>query len=158
MRAKIFGTSITIVLISKNMKDPALREDDQWIPWEISYSLKEMTKAGRTSRTNGILAVVLPDRSGSYEYFVGNLCNGGCVSWHVGSTFSIIGMNMFNRKRPNTYFCQNHPNTGSVHSGDDHSYIYPVKWDNFIANVNWYINLASQISQNTADYEIVKTT
>lgn len=156
LRAKIFGTSITIVLISKNMKDPALKEEDQWIPWEISYSLKEMTKAGRTSKTNGMLAVVLPDRNGSYEHFISDLCTGGCKSWHIWSTFSIIGKNMFNRKLPNTYYCQNHPGGGVVHSGNDHSYIYPVKWDEFIAHVNGYINLASQISQNTDHYEIVK--
>ena len=157
LRDKIFGTSVTIVLISKKMKDPSMSEDDQWIPWEISYSLKEMTKGGRTSRTNGMLAVVLPDKNGGYDYIATSICANGCVSWQTGSTFSIIGKNMFNRKRPNTYACGNHPSTGAVHSGNDHSYIYSVKWDDFVANMNWYINLAAQISRNTDDYEIVKT-
>lgn len=158
LRAKIFGTSITIVLISKNMKDPRVKEEDQWIPWEISYSLKEMTKAGRTSKTNGMLAVVLPDKTGSYEYFVQKICSSGCQVFQTGSTFNIIGKNMFNRKQPRTVYCQNHHTVNvTLYSGNDHSYIHPVKWDEFIANVNGYINLAAQISQTTDDYEIVKT-
>jgi len=156
LREKIFGTSITIVLISKNMKDPNLSEDDQWIPWEVSYSLKEMTKGGRTSRTNGMLAVVLPDKNGGYGYFVNPICPNGCLIWQTGSTFQIMAKNMFNRKRPNTFYCSNHPNSGVVYSGNDHSYMYPVKWDDFIPNMNWYIDLAAQLSQNVGDYEIVK--
>jgi len=157
LRDKIFGTSITIVLISKNMKDPSMPEADQWIPWEISYSLKEMTKNNRTSRTNGMLAVVLPDRNGSYDYFVKTICQNGCMTWYTSSTFGIISNNMFNRKSPDTFFCTNHPSSGRVHRGTNHSYIYPVKWDDFITNMNWYINIAAQISQNTDDYEITKT-
>lgn len=156
LRSKIFSTSITIVLISKNMKDSSMSEDDQWIPWEVSYSLKEMTKNGRTSGTNGMLAVVLPDRNGSYGYFATPICPSGCVTWNIGSTFGIIAKNMFNRKRPETFYCTNHPNSGAVHSGYYHSYIYPVKWDDFITNMNWYIELAVQISKNKGDYEVVK--
>ena len=155
LRDKIFDTSVTIILISKNMKDPSLVEDDQWIPWEVSYSLKEMTRDGRTSRTNAVLAVVLPDRSGGYDYFVTNICASGCQSWLTSNTFGIIGKNMFNRKQANLYTCPSHAG-GQVHSGNDHSYIYPVKWRDFVSDVNGYISRAVQLSENLDDYELAK--
>jgi hypothetical protein len=139
------------------MKDLSKREEDQWIPWEISYSLREKTRDGRTSSSNAILAIVIPDRAGSYEYFVKKICDNGCVNWQHNSTFGILGKNMFNRKTPNIFNCQNHPASGAVHKGNDHSYIHPVKWDDFIANINWYIALATQINENLDDYNIVKT-
>lgn len=155
LRDKIFHSSVTLVLISKNMKNPLLSEDQQWIPWEVSYSLKETTRSDRTSRTNAVLAVVLPDRTGSYDYFVKNICISGCQSWLTGTTFGVIGKNMFNRKQPRLYTCSTHTG-GQVHSGNDHSYIHPVKWSDFIGDVNGYINRAVQLSENINDYEIVK--
>jgi MTH538 TIR-like domain (DUF1863) len=151
LRDQIYDSSITIVLISKNMKE-AGSEDEQWIPWEISYSLKEVSRDGRISHTNAILAVVIPDENGSYEYFVKEYpC--GCNIWSHSSMFNIIGKNMFNRKQPKRSFCANH---GQVHIKEDHSYIYPVKWGEFVGNIDKYINIALAANENLDDYNIEK--
>lgn len=45
-----------------------VREIEQWIPWEISYSLKNKTRSDGSSNVNAILAVVLPDIPGAYRF------------------------------------------------------------------------------------------
>lgn len=67
---KIFYTTVTVVLISPNMYDRSRPENMQWIPWEISYSLKETRRESGKSHMNAVLAVVLPDRNGKYDYAV----------------------------------------------------------------------------------------
>lgn len=155
LRDKIYDSSVTIVLISPQMKEYGVPENDQWIPWEVSYSLKEVTRADRTSRTNGILAVVLPDKNGQYEYMLEpkSCCTGGCTLWHTNSLFSILKNNMFNEKlkeRSETAQCD------TVYKGYP-SYIHMVRWNEFIANIDWYINLSIDIRNNIDDYTICKT-
>ena len=68
----IHGTSVTIVVISPNLKQ------SKWIDWEIEYSLKEITRADNTSKTNGIVGVIMK-HNGDYTWIVGQNSNDdGC--------------------------------------------------------------------------------
>lgn len=149
---KIFDSSITVVLISKGMKEPFTSEKDQWIPWEVSYSLKKQTRRGRSSSTNGVIAVVLPDEKGSYEYYITLDRNCNCRTLKTSILFQIISDNIFNVKEPSRRLCE-----GSwVYSGNS-SYIQSIKWSDFIKNTSKYIDKAIELRDNKDDFNIVKT-
>ena len=157
LKDKIYDSSITLVLISPNMKNIYEKESDQWIPWEISYSLKEITRNDRTSRTNGILAIVLPDRYSSYRYF---LEEGSCPYCHyttfrTNKLFQILRDNMFNIKKPAFNDCSNHTTANPVYVGL-YSYIYSVKWYDFIGNKEKYLQKVEYLRDNIDDYNIKK--
>ncbi len=148
---KIFDSSVTIVLISKGMKNTFLPEKDQWIPWEISYSLKEQSRQEKKSKTNGIIAVVLPDEFGSYEYYItiDEACN--CINLNTPFLFNILSNNMFNIKEPQRRLCNNQ----WVYMGDC-SYIPSVKWSDFKANPTNYIDKAIELRDRKEEFELRK--
>ena len=156
LRDKIYDSSVTLVLISPNMKDSSEPESDQWIPWEVSYSLKNIPRQERTSQTNAILAVVLPDLSSAYSYFLEEntcyLCH--CRILHNGKLFQILGKNMFNLKQLTQNNCRNHLTT-PAYVGPS-SYIYSVKWEDFIINKEKYLKMAEERRDKIDDYEIRK--
>lgn len=69
LKDKIYDSTITIVLISPNIKEAGRWQKSQWIPWEISYSVRETTRKNRSSHRNALLAVILPNKVGKYDYF-----------------------------------------------------------------------------------------
>lgn len=152
---KIFDSSVTVVLISKGMKD-AVSESEQWIPWEVRYSLRDKSRKLKDgskiySKPNGMIAVAIPDENGDYDYAVeSRSC--GVTQWNTGAYFYIIRKNMFNRSSPNKTSCSDCG--GYHHTGGDHSYIKPVKWNDFINNYEYYIEKAIELRDQIEDFEI----
>ncbi|MDE5420986.1 TIR domain-containing protein [Ancylomarina sp. DW003] len=149
LRNKIYDSSVTIVVISKGMKDPYKMESEQWIPWEVSYSLQNPTRAGRTSQTNAMLAVVLPDENGRYDYFLTDNEECGCTDYNRSVLFKILGKNMFNEKKPAIRDCDGY----KVYQGY-FSYIHCVKWKEFVKDINHYITVADVINEHEDSYTI----
>lgn len=156
LRDKIYDSSITIVAISKGMK-AATAESAQWIPWEISYSLREKTRDGRTSGSNAMLAVVLPDQLGRYDYYIEDescpSCK--CRTLKTPTLFGILKRNMFNARQPEVLDCGSHVGGGTVYTGR-HSYIPSVKWTDFRADVGRHIGVAESIREKAGAYVLSK--
>ena len=148
---KIYDSTVTIILISKNMKEAYIPEEDQWIPWEISYSLKEQSRNGQKSKTNAIIAVILPDSENRYDYYIIPNTNCNCTHYKTDQLFEIIRNNMFNLKNPDSYECE-----GTIVYTGNHSYIYNVRWDEFISDMDIHIEHALTRFRNRENYNIQK--
>lgn len=158
LKDRIYDSTLTIVMISPNMKE-CTKERDQWIPWEISYSLKEESRKNKsgtpiTSSSNAMIAVVVPDRLGSYSYYTykNNCCTSSCTTLKTDTLFTILKKNMFNIKKPDSEVCDN---SCKIYHGES-SYIISVTWDNFIANPESYIERAILIQNSIEKYDVVK--
>lgn len=154
LRDKIYDSSVTIVLISPRMKELYTPEKDQWIPWEISYSLREVPRADRVSRANALLGVVLPDINGSCEYVITNraCCPSGCIYLKRTNLFAIIQENTFNRKRPPQHTC----NIQDIIWDYPFSYMHIVSWPTFISNMDRAIEDAIAIRDRISEFDIHK--
>lgn len=160
LKDRIYDSSVTIVFLSPGMKEIWKADRDQWIPWEVSYSLKETsrkTKSGKavTSHSNAMLAVVLPDTSGSYSWYLESrtCCDSKCTTHHTDKLFEIIRKNKFNRtKNGSKRTCDNNETiwTGTC------SYIEAVKWSSFIADYQKYVDKAVDRQDHIDEYDIRK--
>lgn len=133
LKTKIFDSTLTIIMISPKMKENK-RDRDQWIPWEIQYSLgiqnrKKSNGSYVRSNTNAMMAIVLPDSNNSYNYYFEEkqCCNSKCILNKTDSLFDIIKKNTFNLKNNDNQELCNNKNT--IYYGDEHSFIPFYKWE-----------------------------
>lgn len=135
LKNMIYDTSVTIVILSPNMKA------SNWIEWEIEYSLKSISRNDRTSKTNGIVCVVKKEPYYGYNWmkdFYGN--------WQLDKLFPIIKKNMNNAK--NKIF--------NAYLGLSQNYIDIVTEDEFLIYPQKYIEAAHEKSKNIDHYNITK--
>ena len=159
LKDRIYDSTLTILMISAGMREYHNKDRDQWIPWEISYSLKEVSRKNKSgnyinSASNAILAVVLPDKNRSYSYYIDdhNCCANPCRTLKTDILFQIVRENMFNIKKPDRRDCNN----GRTIFYGESSYIISVKWDDFIKNPEQYIDRAYTIQNSIEQYNMVK--
>lgn len=136
LKKMIRDTSVTILILSPNMKL------SQWMNWELSYSLSEITRNGRISHSNGVIAVVQKRETygfgSGYDWFMS--WNGG---WDMNKTFELVRDNQGNKK---------------LYAPDSFSsnYIDIVSEDTFLRDPNKYIEEAYEKSQYINYYNVRK--
>lgn len=141
LKDMIYDSSVTVVIVSPNMNK------SEWIDWEISYSLKAISRGGRCSNTNGIVAVVQQDNSGSYEW--------------VYNPRMIYGYNntrQLNSQKISPLIVNNQNNINGIFVGYGHdtSYVEVVNDYIFLSNPNHYIDKAHARMKNYNLYNIKK--
>ena len=152
LKQRIRQCSITIVIISKGMKEISKSEREQWIPWEISYSLRVVPTGGYTKQMNAVLGIVLPDEMASYDWYYTSNPKCNSITHQTGQLFKILRVNMFNILEKKFREC----NGTQIHTTDEPSFIKTVKWIDFMNgnNYNYYFDKAIQLKDNENLYDV----
>lgn len=148
LKDMIFGTSVLIVIISPNMTE------SKWIDWEIEYSLKEYKRGGTTSRTNGIVGVIMKVNN-SYDWLVSSSTNpDGCSSRFIDTSklYNIINNNRFNLNSDEKYCCSECKSYDQLAG----SYISLIEEERFLADLSSYIENAYEKSKKLSSYDLSK--
>jgi hypothetical protein len=149
LKNMIFGTSVTVVIISPNIKK------SEWIDWEIQYSLKEYKRQSTTSKTNGIVGVIMK-HNGSYDWLVSSNQNSdGCSTRYIDNSklYSIINGNRYNLDTDDKYSCPTCQSFDQLNG----SYIALVDEERFLQNPSSYIENAYDKSKATGNYNLNKS-
>lgn len=159
LKPMVHDSSVTLVIVSPGMKNIFEKEADQWIPQEVRYSLWEVERGGKTSATNALFGVILPDRNNSYDYIWGKSNCTHCQ--HIPMLnkeyfFNILKGNIFNKKGDDGTVCQGTSCYSRVYDGD-HSYLHLVSFPNFIVNPNIHIDKVLEIQGKKDEYKIEKS-
>jgi MTH538 TIR-like domain (DUF1863) len=147
LKDMIYSTSVTIVVISPNMKL------SNWIDWEIEYSLKQIKRNDRTSGTNGVLGVVMK-YNGGYSWLRPSVKNSDghtAIQTNNEYLYDIIHKNRFNQEPPE-YTCDVCKNVNSLTG----SYISLINEEDFLEDPDQYIDNAYDKSKNTSNYNLTR--
>jgi len=147
LKDMIYSTSVTIVIVSPNMKS------SNWIDWEIEYSLKQIKRNDRTSGTNGILGIVMK-HNGGYSWLRPSVTNHdghGSIQTNNEYLYDIIHKNRFNQEPPE-YSCDECKIVNSLTG----SYISLINEEDFLKNPDKYIDNAYDKSKNTSNYNLTR--
>ncbi|SFM12455.1 MTH538 TIR-like domain [Paenibacillus sp. 1_12] len=148
LKEMIFDTSVTIVVISPNIKL------SKWIDWELEYSLKNITREDRTSGSNGIVGVI-QEVNGSTNWIEKYITTSdGCRYRYLDKDllYEIINKNRFNRKTPE-FTC---PQCETVDTLEG-SYIALINEKDFLSEPEKYIENAYEKSKRINEFNITKT-
>lgn len=147
LKNMLFDTSVTIVIVSPSMTD------SKWIDWEIEYSLCEYTRGDVTSRTNGVVGVIM-QVDGGYDWIISTIeGSDGCKYRSINNEklYKIIRENRLNRKK-SLYSCD-HCQTVDILNG---SYISLVTEESFLGNPSKYIENAYDKSLSLDNFNMCK--
>ena len=143
----MYDTSVTIVVLSPQMKS------SKWIDWEIEYCLKEITRKGRTSRTNGLVGVV-QKVNGSYGWLVTTTAkDDGCNVRTIDDSklYPIICNNRFNL-RDSDYKCDSCQTYDRLSA----SFFSIIDEDDFLQAPQRYIDNAFDKAEDSQDFDLTK--
>lgn len=133
LKDMIWPTTVTIVILSPNMRQSS------WIPDEIAYSLSKISRDGKQSGRNGVVAVV-QKVNGGYDWLIEhgvNCHNSPIVKYRNELLPTIITRNHFNSEPPIV-----HCDECKTYDAEKGSYISYVCEDDFLADVNGYVDKA----------------
>lgn len=147
LKDMMFNTSVSIVIISPNMSK------SKWIDWEIEYCLSEYTRKDRTSKTNGVVGVIMKVNGSTDWLKIHSFnCHGGSViQFKSDLLYPIINKNRYN-SNPKLRHC-GECNTYDFMNG---SYITLVDEDVFLSNPQRYIENAYNKSEDVSKYILTK--
>ena len=141
------NTSVTIVVVSPNITA------SKWIDWEIEYCLKEISRQGRTSKTNGVVGVI-QKVNGGYDWLITrNKKYDGCTVRSINDSklYDIINNNRYKRDN-HAYACD----TCKTYSQLDGSYISLIDEEDFLSDPDKYIENAYQKSEVADEFDLTK--
>ena len=143
LKPMIHDSTVTIVLISENIIQ------SKWVDWEIHYSLMDVTRKeeGR-SRMNGVIGVLLPNESSSYDYYR-RLDQCQNIVYNIDSIPKMIVNNRYNINIISNY--KGTSPCGETFNSDYGSYISIYTWDDFINNLDNKIEIAFNKSRSLRD-------